>query len=224
MEHPIIQPEDIAKLIETINKKDLFSCLKEEYFDFKTGVEHKNNVMLTNSFLIKLAMFLKGKSNSIEKKEFVAKAIDSNNPEYVKFWESAKNVYTLRNLYLPMEHADNNFNIIKKFIRLPQAKEQYKSLAEYSSIKIQKDYNELNDGSKISAEKLYWHDLFEDSITDKGLERLEEEKTRYRDALDIIPSEFINKYPQFALHINPLEYLLSVLKAYSEAMTTTTSY
>jgi len=221
MEQLIPQDVEIARLIETINPKDAFSCLREEYFDFTTGVEYKNTALLTNSLLIKLAVFLKGKSNSIEKKEFVKKLLNPEDKDQVKFWDAAKQLYTTRIVYLPVEHADNNVAIIKEFIRMPNAKELYKSISDYASIQIGKDYNTLNDAAKISAEKLYWNALFEDSINDKGLERLEEEKTRYRRALALLPAEFTNKYPQFPLVINPLEYVLSVLKVYSEALTTT---
>ena len=221
MNQTVPTAEEIAFLIDAINKKDLFSCLREEYFDFTTGVEYRNMAMLTNSYLIKLNILLRSRKNSIEKKEDVAKAIDLSKLEQEKFWNNAKKVYTIRNLYLPVEHADIKKEIIKNFIRMPNAKEQYKSINEYSEQVIKKGYNELSDAAKISAEKLYWHDLFEDSINDKGLARLEEEKVRYRSALALIPTEFSDKFPQFALNINPIVYLLSVLKAYSEDLTIT---
>jgi len=221
MEQLILQGEDIAKLIEAINKQNIFTCLDEEFVPGKTSLEYKNTRLFTNSFLIKLSLFLKSKSNTIEKKEFVKKVLDSSDIDHVKFWASAKDLYTARNLYLPIEHAYNNLKIIKEFPRTPQAKEAYLSIEDYAKIQIQKEYHTLNDTAKISAEKLYWDALFENSINDKGLERLEEEKIRYRAALALIPVTFSQKFPEFKLHINPIEYLLVVLKTYSEAVTTT---
>jgi len=221
MEQIVPSGEEISKLIDAINKQNLFTCLSEEFLEWSTSVEFKNTALLTNSFLIKLAIFLKGKSNSIEKKEFVKKILNPEDTEQVKFWDAAKKLYTARNLYLPVEHANNNLIIIKSFIRTPNAKELYKSIEEYSSLQIGKDYSTLNEGAKVSAEKLYWDALFEDSINDKGLERLEEEKARYRAALALLPIDFMTKYPHIPVVINPLEYLLSILKIYSEDLTTT---
>ena len=221
MEQTIPLVEEIAKLVDLINHKNNFTWLKSDYFDFRTSVEHKNAMVLTTSFLTKLSYFLKSKTNSVEKKEYVAKAIDMNDKDQAKFWETAKKIFSLRNSYLPLEHTENCLTVAKEFIRTPKAKELYSTLADYSINQIGKDYSNLNDAAKISAEKLYWHDLFVDSISDKGLVRLEEEKTRYRQALALIPAEFVNKYPQFALSPNPIEYLLLVLKAYSDDLIAT---
>ena len=219
MEQNIPKADEIAKLIKGMNHKYIFSCINEDYFDFTTGVEHKNAAMLTSAFLTKLTVFLEStKSNSIEKKDFIKKVLDPNDKEQVKFLESAKNMYTLRNLYLPVEHAENCLKLIKGFTA-PKAKELYKSISEFSTLQIGKDYNTLNDNAKISAEKLYWDSLFENSINDKGLDMLNEEKARYRAALALIPAEFLISYPQFPLHANAFEFLLLVLKAYSENQT-----
>ena len=212
--------KEIAIVIDALNKRDGFSCIpigNTHYDNFK------NNFATGHSLLNNIALLLKSTKNGVEKKDAIA-AILADESQYAGTIKKTIELYDHRNIWLPIEHVNNVLAIAEANPKMTENKPRFLNAEEYALKGLQITYNSLKEPTKELIEFGFYQTLLEDALSDKGLEKLRLENERYRAAQNIIPKTMLETYKEkITPTANPLEFILGVLKIYSETFVTMTS-